>query len=50
MNLFPKNCGNSPNYWCTWETQNFVDEWKPDARSNALAFVGDQGMAKAFNH
>lgn len=50
MNLIPQNNGRTPNYWCTWATQNFVDEWQPDTGSSALAFVGDQGMKKAFNH
>lgn len=49
MNLIPNKPGSSPNYFCTWSTQNY-------GRSNAFeetnlaAFEGDQGAKSARNY
>lgn len=42
MNLIPTAPGSSPNYWCTWSTQNFGrDDPNPDYR-NYLGSAGSR--------
>ncbi len=45
MNYVPKQSGSTPNYWCSWATQNFtLNQADPVGKSN---FVGDQGARNA---
>lgn len=40
MNLIPSAPGPSPNYWCTWSTQNFGRE---DERPDYRNYLGETG-------
>jgi len=49
MNLIPNKPGLSPNYFCTWSTQNFgrTDDLED---INLVAFEGDQGAKSARDY
>lgn len=49
MNLIPTAPGPSPNYWCTWSTQNFGREDEHPDFHNYLGDVGAQ-FARAEMH
>lgn len=44
-NLIPQTPGKTPNYWCTWATQNFTGT-NPDQPRDAVTFAGDQGARR----
>ena len=49
MNIIPKSSGKTPNYWCTWLSQNDIaaQGFVPDVEPAELAFLGDRGAQKA---
>ena len=52
MNIIPKLKVNTPNYWCSWLTQNEVAKQLyncADEEEKSLVFLGDQGAQKARN-
>lgn len=49
MNLVPSASGNTPNYWCTWSTQNFGrEDPNPDYR-NYLGEIGSKFARAEMN-
>lgn len=49
MNLIPTAPGATPNYWCTWSTQNFGrEDGQPDYR-NYLGGIGSQFARAEMN-
>ena len=44
MNFIPETPGSTPNYWCTWTSQNWTVE---ERRQAAPLFNGDQGAYTA---
>lgn len=48
MNLMTKTTALTPNYYCTWRTQNRAKKSKKS--SNAFLFEGDQGALGARNY
>jgi len=46
MNLIPNAAGSTPNYYCTWHTQNYGRE-DADREPDIAVFEGDQGAKKA---
>ena len=49
MNLIPNAPGLSPNYWCTWSTQNFGREDEHPDYHNYLGGVGSQFARAEMN-
>lgn len=49
MNLIPNAPGLSPNYWCTWSTQNFGREDEHPDYHNYLGGVGSQFARTEMN-
>ena len=50
MDIIVKNGKSSPNYWCTWATQNAIAEQVricTQVTEESLAFLGDQGAGEA---
>ena len=47
MNLIPEKAGKTPNYWCTWHTQNFSGITEPLESMSPALFEGDQGAKSA---
>lgn len=43
MNIIPKKAAISPNYWCTWSTQNYETNTTDKGNICPLDFPGDQG-------
>jgi len=44
MNLIPEHPGDTPNYWCSWGTQNSTLASSGDGK---IEFTGDQGAQNA---
>jgi len=50
MNIIPETAGTTPNYWCTWATQNHMDNPILNSEDvSASTFEGDQGARYARN-
>ena len=50
MNIIPSLQINSPDYWCTWETQYGLARLTAEAETatnEAISFAGDQGAIRA---
>lgn len=47
MNLIPEKAGKTPNYWCTWHTQNFSGITEPLESMSPALFEGEQGAKSA---
>ena len=50
MNIIPPLLINSPDYWCTWETQYGLARRTAEAdtaMNEAISFAGDQGAIRA---
>lgn len=49
MNLIPDSPGSSPNYWCTWSTQNFGRQDEHPDFHNYLGEIGSQFARNEMN-
>lgn len=48
MNIIPDSPGQTPNYWCSWSTQNYENKPAPAGEeATPLVFIGDQGAKAA---